>query len=159
MKHEFHGDTGTRLHSIWKSMKYRCLTPNWKPYQWYGARGITVCDTWANSYLAFKEWAINNGYRDGLELERIDVNGNYEPANCKWVTHHEQTLNRRDTLYLRFTDTNEMVRLVDYCTSHNINYITVNGWRSKGCANEKLTHLLGREVVVVGGKKREVVGV
>lgn len=156
MKRKYHGDTGTRLHTIWKSMKYRCYTPKWKPYKWYGARGITVCDEWKNSYLTFKEWAINNGYQEGLELERINVNGNYEPSNCKWITHHEQTLNRRDTLYLRFTDTNETFRLSDYCFSHQINYDTVNGWRNKNCANEKLTHLLGRTVEIIGGKKEVV---
>ena len=158
MKHEQHGDTGTRLHGIWKSMKYRCFTPKWKPYQFYGARGITVCDEWKNSYLAFKTWAINNGYEDDLELERIDVNGNYEPSNCKWVTHHEQTLNRRDTLYLKFTDTGEVFRLYDFCSSKHISYNTVNGWRSKNLANAKLSEILNREVEVIGGKK-EVVGV
>lgn len=139
-------------------MKYRCFTPKWKPYQFYGARGITVCNDWKNSYLAFKKWAINNGYDEGLELERIDVNGNYEPSNCKWITHHEQTLNRRDTLYLKFTDTGETFRLYDFCSSNNVNYNTVNGWRSKNIAAEKLSELLQREVKVTGGKK-EVVGV
>lgn len=158
MKHEYHGDTGTRLHRIWKAMKGRCSIVKWKPYKWYGARGIRVCDEWENSYSAFKEWALSNGYQDDLELDRIDVNGNYEPSNCKWITHHEQTLNRRDTLYLRFIDTGEMVRLYDYCSTNHINYTTVNGWRSKNIANEKLSDLLQREVVIVGGK-REVVAV
>ena len=156
MKHELHGDTGTRLHSIWKSMRYRCSTPKWKPYRWYGARGVKVCDEWNNSYLAFKRWALLNGYKEGLELERIDVNGNYEPSNCKWITHHEQTLNRRDTLYVRFSDTLETIRLYDFCLSHNVSYNTVSGWRSKDCANEKLTLLLGRNVEIVGGKKEVV---
>ena len=153
MSYERHGDTGTRLYVIWKSMKYRCLTPKWKPYKFYGARGITICDDWKNSYLTFKKWAMSNGYKDGLELERTDVNGNYEPSNCKWVTHHEQTLNRRDTLYLKFIDTNEVVRLYDFCLSNGINYNTVNMWRTHGCANTRLSEILKRTVVIVGGKK------
>lgn len=151
MKHELHGDTGTRLHSIWKSMRYRCNTPKWKPYQWYGARGIRVCEEWDTSYTAFKAWALVNGYADGLELDRIDVNGNYEPSNCKWITHHEQTLNRRDTLYLRFIASNEVTRLYDYCKNHGINYHTVNMWRSAGVANEKLSQRIGHPVEVVKG--------
>jgi hypothetical protein len=134
-------------------MKYRCYTPKWKPYKYYGARGIMVCEEWKNSYLTFKEWAMANGYQDGLELDRINVNGNYEPSNCKWITHHEQTLNRRDTLYLRFVDTNETFRLYDFCISNAINYDTVNGWRNKDCVNEKLTKILGRNVEIIGGKK------
>ena len=158
MNYERHGDTGTRLHSIWKSMKYRCLTPNWKPYKFYGARGITVCEEWKNSYLTFKKWAVDNGYKEDLELERVDVNGNYEPSNCKWINHHEQTLNRRDTLYLKFIDTGETFKLYDFCTNEHINYNTVNGWRSKNIANEKLSEFLNRNVEVIGGKKG-VVGV
>ena len=158
MSYEFHGDTGTRLHRIWKSMKGRCTCKSWKPYQWYGARGISVCEEWNNSYLSFKEWAINNGYREDLELDRINVNGNYEPSNCKWITHHEQTLNRRDTLYLKFLDTEELYRLYDFCASHNINYHTVNMWRSSNIADKKLSDLLGRNVEIIGGKK-EVVAV
>ena len=153
MSYEKHGDTGTRLHRIWKSMKYRCLTPKWKPYKFYGARGIKICDEWKNSYISFKKWAIRNGYKDDLELERIDVNGDYEPSNCKWITHHEQTLNRRDTLYLKFIDTGEVFKLYDFCSSEHISYNTVNGWRSKNIANEKLSEILNTSVEILGGKK------
>ena len=156
MSYEYHGDTGTRLHRIWKSMKGRCYSKAWRPYRWYGARGIKVCDEWRDSYLKFKEWAMREGYQDSLELDRIDVNGNYTPANCKWVTHHEQTLNRRDTLYLKFLDTGETLRLYDFCVSHDINYHTVNMWRVSGIENEKISGVLGREVIVVGGKKEVV---
>ena len=151
MRHESHGDTGTRLYNIWKSMRYRCNTPKWRPYQFYGARGIKVCEEWDTSYTAFKAWAIVNGYDEGLELDRINVNGNYEPSNCKWVTHHEQTLNRRDTLYLVFTETDERVRLYDFCKERGINYHTVNMWRLRDIEDEKLSSLLGASVKVVKG--------
>lgn len=156
MSYEHHGDTGTRLHRIWKSMKGRCYLKSWKPYKWYGARGIEVCEDWKNSYLKFREWAIHEGYQDTLELERIDVNGNYEPSNCKWVTHHEQSLNRRDTLYLKFLDTDETYRLYDFCLSNHINYHTLSMWRVDGIADEKLRCLLKRDVTIIGGKKEVV---
>ena len=148
-----HGGSHTRLYSIWKSMKSRCYCPNWKPYFLYGARGITVCDEWRNSFEAFRNWALAHGYRDDLELDRMDVNGNYSPINCRWVSHYTQTINRRDTLYCVIDDTK--IRLVDYCKERGLNRNTVNSWRAKGCLEEKLSLLEGRKVVISGGKKND----
>jgi len=89
-----HGMCHTRLSSIWSSMKTRCSNPNARAYKWYGARGITFCDDW-NEFEPFMEWALANGYSDNLTLERIDVNGNYEPENCKWIPFSEQGKNTR----------------------------------------------------------------
>lgn len=82
MRYELHGDTGTRLYRIWKTMKCRCNDSNHPTYKWYGARGIRVCGEWSESYISFREWAITHGYKEGLELERIDVNKGYNPDNC-----------------------------------------------------------------------------
>lgn len=153
MSYYTHGKTNTRLHSIWKSMKARCYCPNWKPYVHYGARGITVCDEWKNSFLDFYSWSINNGYSQTLELDRIDVNGNYEPNNCRWITHREQTLNRRDTLYCIIGE--EKIKLRDYCKQHSINQNTAKSWRYIGKLKEKLSEIEGKEVVVSGGKKND----
>lgn len=93
-----HGHTDTRLYKIWAGMKTRCTNPNQQSYKDYGGRGITVCEEWLSNFLSFYNWAIENGYQDGLTLERIDNNGNYCPTNCTWITMKEQSWNRRNSI-------------------------------------------------------------
>ena len=88
-----HNGTGTRLYRIWSSMKQRCKYEHHKCFFRYGGRGITVCNTWEENFAAFRDWALENGYADNLTLDRIDVNGNYEPSNCRWVTMKTQQNN------------------------------------------------------------------
>lgn len=154
MSYEQHGDTGTRLYRIWKSMKCRCNNANHPSYKRYGARDITVAEDWINSYSAFKQWAMSHGYSDNLELERVDVNGGYSPANCRWVSHYEQTLNRRDTLYV--TIGNVTMRLRDFCLDRSINMNTVNNWRHLNILEDKLSERVGSQVYITGGKKEVV---
>ena len=90
-----HRMSGTRLYHIWKAMKQRCYYPKHKDFHNYGERGIKVCEEWFTNFETFYAWAIANGYRDDLTLDRIDVNGNYEPSNCRWATWGEQRLNQR----------------------------------------------------------------
>lgn len=91
-----HGDSHSRLYHIWQNMKDRCNRNKNKNYKHYGGRGIKVYDKWYD-YLIFKDWALNNGYESNLTIERIDVNGNYEPSNCKWITIQEQQKNKRNS--------------------------------------------------------------
>ena len=86
-----HNGCGTRLHRIWSTMKTRCYNPNNHRYKWYGAKGITVCDEWLHDFSAFRDWALSNGYTDDLTIDRVDEAKGYEPSNCRWIPHSENS--------------------------------------------------------------------
>ena len=90
-----HGLRYHRLNSIWRGMKTRCYNQKSLEYSNYGGRGIKVCDEWKNDFKAFYDWAMSNGYRDNLTIDRINPFGNYEPSNCRWATYEEQAKNKR----------------------------------------------------------------
>ena len=96
--HNFYGhhQTNTRLYHIWCTMKARCNRKSSNKYKEYGGRGIKLCEEW-QSFEPFYEWSLKNGYSDDLSIDRIDVNGNYEPDNCRWATNITQSNNKRDT--------------------------------------------------------------
>lgn len=89
-----HGLEGTKVYRLWAHMKERCFYSKHKSFKHYGGRGITVCNEWLDS-ATFIKWALSNGYKEGLTLERKDYNGNYEPSNCEFIPLIEQANNRR----------------------------------------------------------------
>ena len=97
-----HGDTGSKLYYVWRGIKKRCRKPNSSNYKWYGEQGINVCDEWYNSYSKFEEWAMMNGYEEGLSIDRIVVDGNYEPSNCRWVDMKTQQRNRGNNVKVKY---------------------------------------------------------
>lgn len=100
-----HGESKTRLYHIWSGMKSRCNDAGCAGYENYGGRGVRVCIEWENDYLSFKAWALSHGYdenarRGQCTLDRIDVNGDYCPENCRWISQKEQMQNKRNTHYV-----------------------------------------------------------
>lgn len=101
-----HHGVGTRLYPIWDSMRQRCNNPNADAYHNYGGRGISVCEEW-DDFSVFRDWALRNGYDEGAPrntytLDRIDVNGDYTPENCRWTNMKTQSRNRRNTIYVEY---------------------------------------------------------
>lgn len=120
-----HGMTETRLYRTWCGIKDRCYNPNVEHYNRYGGRGIKVCDSWKESFEAFRDWAISAGYdeaKTGREqsLDRINVNGDYEPDNCRWISMKQQARNRSDTVFIETENGITPVR--EFCEDHGITY-------------------------------------
>lgn len=118
-----HGGKGTRLYYIWLSMKDRCENPLNKNYKYYGAKGIRLCDEWHN-FATFREWAIQNGYKDNLTIDRIDVHGIYEYSNCRWVDRVTQANNRSNTIYIEYNGENHTC--AEWSRILGIPYDTIN---------------------------------
>ena len=97
-----HGLCGTPLYNVWLTMKQRCYNPRDKHYKWYGSKGVKVCSEWLNNAEAFVEWALNNGYKPGLTLDRIDSNGDYTPSNCRFITIQAQQRNKSSNHVLTY---------------------------------------------------------
>lgn len=132
-----HGFSNTRIERIYYGIKSRCHNPNQKSYKRYGARGIKMCDEWFNSAKSFYAWAMDNGYRDDLSIERIDVNGNYEPSNCKWATRNEQARNKSNNIMI--TINNKTRCLKDWSKEINVPYSTLTKTiREKGADPKRL---------------------
>lgn len=115
-----HLSKNNRIYRIWLKMKNRCYNKNNEHYHLYGGRDIKVCKEWRESYLAFHEWAINNGYNDSLSIDRIDFNRDYEPNNCRWANQKTQTRNKSTTLYILVNDIKMPV--IGFCEIFGLDY-------------------------------------
>ena len=130
-KKERHGMSRSRLYNIWIHIKMRTQNPSTTFFEDYGGRGISVCEEWANSFSSFSDWAKSSGYSDDLTIERIDVNGNYCPDNCKWIPIKDQANNRRTTVNITFNG--KTMNLTQWADHLGMNRGTLqtrykNGW-------------------------------
>lgn len=124
-----HGDTGTRLFYCWQAMKQRCTNKNSASYKDYGAIGVTVCSEWVASYEVFKTWALTNGYKNTLTLDRINCSLIYSPDTCRWATKDIQARNQR-------------IRTNSSCEYVGVTFIfTRNRYQASTCVNNKRIHL------------------
>lgn len=120
-----HGLRYSKLYPVWNVMNQRCSNPNNKRYKDYGARGITVCDEWKNSFQAFYDWAITNGYDENAKrgkytIDRINTNGNYEPENCRIVNNKIQANNKRNNIIIEYRGIKKTLH--QWCEYLDLNY-------------------------------------
>lgn len=127
-----HGEAKTRLYKIYAGMKKRCYNETAYNYRNYGARGIAICEDWLNSWEAFRDWALANGYSDELSIDRIDVNGDYSPDNCRWVTRVVQANNRRTSRVI--THDGESHTVAEWSRILSIPYKRLHKKISSGCS-------------------------
>lgn len=148
-----HGFYGEHLYNVWNTMRQRCNDPNKAHYDRYGGRGISICNEW-NDYNTFREWAMSNGYKNNLTIDRIDVNGNYCPENCRWVTWQEQQNNRTSNRMI--TANGETHTIAEWSRISGIKSSTIQSRLSYGW-DEELAVTLPKRIDENGkwiGKKR-----
>lgn len=116
--HAPHRGTGTRLFDIWVDMRQRCNNSNNPDFYRYGGRGITVCKEWNESFISFRDWAMGNGYSSKLSIDRKNVNGNYEPSNCRWATPVQQARNTRRNRIVSINGISKL--LCEWCLIYGI---------------------------------------
>lgn len=137
-----HGMWNTRLYHIWIHMKQRCSPscPKHEYHRYYG-RGIRVCAEWVSDFSAFEKWAVENGYSDGLSIDRIDNNGNYEPANCRWADAEAQANNRSTSTFIAYNG--ETLTIAQWAKRLNIKPSTLKTALSRGKKFESIAKKKG----------------
>lgn len=131
-----HGHSNDRIYRIWVGMKQRCFNTKSRLYEYYGARGITVCKEWLDDFMNFYNWSMANGYSDNLSIDRIDSSGNYCPENCRWVTQQTQVNNTRRNTYIEFNG--EKKTVAQWSKIKGINTETLYGRVRRGVPTEHL---------------------
>lgn len=125
-----HGKYNTRLYGIWLGIKERCHNPRDTAYQFYGEKGISVCNGWRNSFQYFYEWSTTNGYKDSLTIDRVNPEGNYEPSNCRWVDFEIQANNKITSQLMEING--ETKTLTQWAREFGISPVTVFSRYNKG---------------------------
>ena len=150
IQNKTHGMTNNRIYKIWADMKNRCTNINNQSYSDYGGRGISICKEW-NKFENFYEWSKISGYSDNLTIDRINVDGNYEPNNCRWATYEQQNNNKRNNIYVEFN--NEIITLTELSRITNISFMTLRKRYNKGDRNEKLIRTITTRIKGEDNKK------
>lgn len=141
-KNIHHGKYCTRLYRIYYNIKKRCYNhKDENIYNYYGGRGITMCDEWKNDFMTFYNWAMNNGYTNSLTIDRIDNNGKYEPSNCRWITMKQQGRNKRNNKV--YTIKGKTRCLSEWCEILGLKYQCVWKRLNRGWSIEKALALRG----------------
>lgn len=138
-----HGDSKSKLYNVWAGMKRRCYNKNQKSYKDYGAKGIRVCDEWFNSYETFKKWAETNGYNEGLEIDRINVEGNYEPNNCRWINKKQNSNNKRNNTLIEINGVTHTIAewsAISGISQKMISSRLKRGWNKDNLLDEVFSH-------------------
>lgn len=130
-----HGQRKTRLYGIWLGMKSRCYNSNDHNFLHYGAKGIEVCEEWTQDFQSFYGWSMSHGYKEDLSIDRIDVNGNYEPNNCRWVTMKVQQNNRSNNHLI--TCSGETHTISEWAEITGMNKGTIRSRLVRGWSEEK----------------------
>lgn len=130
-----HGLRYHPLYQIWLGIKKRCYNPNCQYYYCYGGRGITMCKEWKNNFKIFYDWAIKNGYKKNLSIDRINNNGDYEPSNCRWATDIEQARNSRHNRNITYN--NEIHCVAEWAEILNISECKIRHRLNRGWNIEK----------------------
>lgn len=133
-----HGMRNTRIYKIWSDMRNRCSNKNNKAYKYYGERGIKVDSIWDKEFQPFYDWAMANGYKENLTIDRIDVNGNYEPSNCRWISQQKQMRNHRKNHLITYKD--ETHCIADWAEKFNIPYSTFRKRIADGMSIEEASN-------------------
>lgn len=137
--HERHGASKTRLYKIWCAMRERCSRQTHAAYQYYGGRGIAVCDEWRESFSAFQRWAVASGYRSDKSIDRIDNDGPYHPDNCRWATDKMQARNKGEAKsHLIVEHDGRRLNLSEWSRATGIGYTTLMQRYKKGLRGEAL---------------------
>lgn len=135
-RHPKHNLSLSRIYKIYNGIRKRCFNKNAHNYKTYGGRGITMCKEWKDNFMSFYNWAINNGYKDNLTIDRINNDGNYEPNNCRWATRIEQNENRSNKIRIKYN--NKYYSLKELSKILNINLNTIRNRYYKGFVGNKL---------------------
>ena len=131
-----HGMRYSRIYRIYENMKQRCYNPNNEKYKNYGGRGIKICDEWLNDFMSFYTWGMENGYADNLSIDRIDVNGDYCPENCRFANEKVQSRNRQNNVYVDYEG--RKMTLAEAAERTKINYMVLQTRHKKGDRGKRL---------------------